>query len=382
LFNEYLKGRDLFVANNFTNKLNYKCIDQKERIKIVEDIINDNKIRIKNYFDDNFNVHPKAGIHGDNLSDKDKMCKQLETLATYILFCPDSKINEQSSKKITYNYYTNKDLERKINRDDHLEGIVENINKNTENKINTIDVLIPEGINYKKEIKQTINENDINDPELTPVHDYQNYINALKTKLDTLRKEKKNRKLQYKLMRHMKLCKTDQIICKDKLKGTIYFNDVLPDSTDIDYDQFDFFDKEHVKCLLKFKPMKLTTDLGILIYDLEQIMKHIKLNSQDKVILNYWRDDSLNQEEMSKILGLSQPYIVSVLDKIADRVTKKFEEIYEDWYYLNLVKGKYKKCSFCGKIKLANERYFDKDESKKDGFKYICKKCRKLNKNE
>ena len=94
----------------------------------------------------------------------------------------------------------------------------------------------------------------------------------------------------------MDFCKTDQIYCKDSIKGTIYFKHILPDTTDIDYDQFDFFDKEHIICLLKFETRKLTTDLGILIYDLNQLMKHIKISKQDKKILEYWRDDDLTQK--------------------------------------------------------------------------------------
>jgi hypothetical protein len=42
---------------------------------------------------------------------------------------------------------------------------------------------------------------------------------------------------------------------------------------------------------------------------------------------------------------------------------------------------KYKKCSVCGKIKLANERYFRKrNDNKGDGFRNECRICEKMNK--
>lgn len=378
------------MAINLTSKLNYKIEDQEERIKLVNDILKEYESEINNYYDNYFNVHPNAGEHGDNLSSEDKMCKQLETISNYILFCPGA---ERINKKTEYNFYTEKQFEEKEKNKPNVDVIVDKINKNRnsyESTINpktnneVVDYLIRKGNNYKKEIKQEIDvKKDLNDPELVVVKEYQDYINSLKGILDNLRLTKKNKKMQYKLVKHMNFCKTDQIYCKDKIKGTIYFKDVLPDSTDIDYDQFDFFDKEHVLCLLKFEPRKLTTDLGILIYDLSQLLKHIKLSKQDKKILNMWRDDTLTQESMAKLLEVSPSYISSTLNRIADKVTKVFEAVYEDYYYLNLVKGKYKKCSKCGKIKLANERYFRKrNDNKGDGFYNYCRLCEKINKSD
>ena len=35
-----------------------------------------------------------------------------------------------------------------------------------------------------------------------------------------------------------------------------------------------------------------------------------------------------------------------------------------------------KKCSGCGQIKLAHNKYFSYNKTSKDGFYSICKKCR------
>ena len=45
-------------------------------------------------------------------------------------------------------------------------------------------------------------------------------------------------------------------------------------------------------------------------------------------------------------------------------------------HYLNKEKGKYKRCSRCGDIKLAHNKYFSKNKTSKDGFYSICKCCR------
>jgi hypothetical protein len=43
---------------------------------------------------------------------------------------------------------------------------------------------------------------------------------------------------------------------------------------------------------------------------------------------------------------------------------------------MNVEKGKYKRCSRCGQIKLAHNKYFSKNKTSKDGFYSICKVCR------
>jgi len=51
------------------------------------------------------------------------------------------------------------------------------------------------------------------------------------------------------------------------------------------------------------------------------------------------------------------------------------------WYYTNQEKGKWKKCSRCGEIKLAHNIFFSRNTSSKDGYYSICKDCRNNRKN-
>lgn len=57
---------------------------------------------------------------------------------------------------------------------------------------------------------------------------------------------------------------------------------------------------------------------------------------------------------------------------IADQATENLLQ----WHYTVVEKGKYKKCSRCGQIKLAHNRYFSKNMTSKDGWYSICKCCR------
>ena len=73
----------------------------------------------------------------------------------------------------------------------------------------------------------------------------------------------------------------------------------------------------------------------------------------------------------------SLEYISSLWrNKIPKLIASAAEDQYLDWYYFNEEKGKYKKCSRCGQIKLAHNKYFSKNKTSKDGFYSICKCCR------
>ena len=83
----------------------------------------------------------------------------------------------------------------------------------------------------------------------------------------------------------------------------------------------------------------------------------------------------LLQEEFG--IKHSLEYISSLWrNKIPNLIASAAEDEYLDWYYLNIEKGKYKKCSRCGEIKLAHNKYFSKNNTSKDGFYSICKSCR------
>ena len=62
--------------------------------------------------------------------------------------------------------------------------------------------------------------------------------------------------------------------------------------------------------------------------------------------------------------------------KIPALIASEAEDEMLDWYYLTQAKGRYKRCSRCGQVKLAHNKYFSKNKTSKDGFYSICKKCR------
>lgn len=74
----------------------------------------------------------------------------------------------------------------------------------------------------------------------------------------------------------------------------------------------------------------------------------------------------------------SVEYISSLWrNKIPALISSAAEDEFLNWYYLEIKKGKYKKCSRCGEVKLAHNKYFSKNSTSRDGFYSICKECRK-----
>ena len=73
----------------------------------------------------------------------------------------------------------------------------------------------------------------------------------------------------------------------------------------------------------------------------------------------------------------SLEYISSLWrNKIPKLIADAAVDQYLDWYYLNVERGKYKRCSRCGQIKLAHNKYFSKNKTSRDGWYSICKHCR------
>lgn len=62
--------------------------------------------------------------------------------------------------------------------------------------------------------------------------------------------------------------------------------------------------------------------------------------------------------------------------KIPDIIASKAEDDYLIWYYTEVEYGKWKRCSRCGEVKLAHNKYFSKNSTSKDNFYSICKCCR------
>jgi hypothetical protein len=63
-------------------------------------------------------------------------------------------------------------------------------------------------------------------------------------------------------------------------------------------------------------------------------------------------------------------------NKIPKILSEKAKEDYLIWYYTEVEHGTWKRCTRCGEVKLAHNRFFSKNNTSKDGYYSICKCCR------
>lgn len=376
-FNGKLCGKTIY---DFKNAIDYDIDEQQKRIQALYDLLYEDGYLhgyFEEFFSDWYNPHLTKD---DCLSEDHNVFQELEKMANYILYAPDG---ERITLKTKYNFYTASKFQERLSKDISIDDMVARAEENSEDDEDTnmydevIDFLIRQGNNYKVAIKQVITKEDLQDEELKVVKDYQDAIDHLRNKLQSLREANKDYPMQRRIMRALRELKHDQLIAKDQIKGTIYFKEVLPDSTVIDYDQFDFFDKEHVMALLKMPPVEnLMTDVGCLIYDLNRLLEQCELTPVDWEILKLYRQDDMTVGNIANKLGILHQFVSATLNKICNKIIDVYEGVFEDWYYLNKVKGRYKRCSRCEQVKIANERNFSSNQGSKDGFYSICRKCR------
>lgn len=130
-------------------------------------------------------------------------------------------------------------------------------------------------------------------------------------------------------------------------------------------------------------------DTWYLIYDFENICDEALADYPMLMRIVECKIDGLQNIEIQKILQEefnithSLEYISSLFrNKIPKLIADKAIDKYLEWYYTTQEKGKYKKCSRCGQIKLAHNKYFSYNKTSKDGFYSICKKCRNSSRKE
>lgn len=85
------------------------------------------------------------------------------------------------------------------------------------------------------------------------------------------------------------------------------------------------------------------------------------------------------QKELEQSFGVkySVEYLSSLWrNKIPKLIAEQAQKDYLEYYYTNVKKGNWKRCSRCGQIKLAHTKFFSKNKTSKDGFYSICKDCR------
>jgi hypothetical protein len=315
--------------------------------------------------------------------------KYLEILSDYIIFAMDKEERKQK------NILTENRMITVNKRETSYQGLVMKFENGEDGLYN----LITNDKNILLTPKTSITQKDIDDIEP---------LRVLREAIEIVEKEEKaaTGKRKFLLKKQLIEMRQDQYSIKSAYKPPMYATGMVKSFVKADLSEnitmnecqepvsdgfISFFNPFHISALLcNYSLLKeesygnFMNDCYYLMQDLDNL---IERTLKDKYPLYYdlliYKIDGKQNTEIQELLdkdwGIkhSIEYISSLWrNKIPKLIAEQAKEDYIMWYYTTQERGQWKKCSRCGQIKLAHNRFFSKNKTSKDGFYSICKDCR------
>ena len=313
--------------------------------------------------------------------------KYLEILADYLILCMEKQ--ERKEKKIL----TENRMMTVNKRETSYEGLASQL----ENGEDGIYNLMNDNKNQIFQPKVTITKKDLE--EIQPLQQLREAINTWEAKIKTTEGRE-----AYIIKKAIIDLRKDQYLIKEAYRKPIISRNAIRTKHEIELIDNTYIDNEgnavpggvslldpQICSVILCNYSKLKGECEEKNYgDLYYLMKSfdeiatIALNDfplYEKIVI-YKIDGMQNvdiAEKLQEEFGIKHtPEYISSLwrNKIPKLIASAAEDQWLYWYYLNIEKGQYKKCSRCGQIKLAHNKYFSKNKTSKDGLYSICKQCR------
>lgn len=368
------------------DKDKYKLETIEERIEYIKELLNlqyingvelngdlfwDEIFEQKNEKRSHINLSPNAN---EDLATDSNICKLLESLGTYILQ-PDKEYRKKNKLKI---YNNEEEFQKALKKEkSYVCRYGEQINED-----DPMIILKPVQ-NIKLVPKRTINKEYINEhEELQCYQDLINHLNEIQENKELqnninkkLNQNKNEGWFKYKCDYMKSSLRSDMEYVQNSYNPLFIPKKLLKDNGAVTWDCLDVLDTTHVKPLLQLYREKeeynFTSDIDCILYDLGRVLKKVKFTDKQKEVLDLWMKGG-TIKNIAKELNKPTGKVCNFLDRIVNKIVEIYEKELEDWYYLNVCKGEYKKCNICGEIKLTNK--FNKNG--KQGLMPMCKKCR------
>lgn len=325
----------------------------------------------------------------DNTPSEQLTPRYLEILSDYIIFAMDKQ--ERKQKQIL----TDNHMVTVNKRETSFEGLVGRL----ENGEDGIYNMIANDKNIIFTPKFQITQQDIAEiPELKQL------VDAI-AEVEKAEKKAVGKK-KFLLKKQLIAMRQDQYVIRSAYKPPIYCMNAIKSFSKINFNEnvsisgndeiednslVSFFNPKHVSALLcNYSRLKedawgkFYSDSYFLMEDLDTLIEKTLRDSYPMYydLLIYKIDGKQNLEIQSLLnqkhnVKHSVEYISSLWrNKIPKLLSEQAQEDYLIWYYTTQKKGKWKKCSRCGEIKLAHNKFFSKNKTSKDHFYSICKCCR------
>ena len=233
-------------------------------------------------------------------------------------------------------------------------------------------------------------------------------LRDLRSAIDRVEQEEKKAvgKKKFLLKKQLIEMRQDQYVIKNSYRQPMYCMNAIKSFSKIDFNEniiinekgevqsdglITLFNPKHVSALLyNYSKLKedcwgrFSSDSYYLMEDLDNLVER---TLKEKYPLYYdlliYKIDGKQNVEIQELLNRdhgikhSLEYISSLWrNKIPKLLAEQAQEDYLVWYYTIKEKGKWKRCSRCGQIKLAHNRFFSKNKTSRDGYYSICKECR------
>ena len=313
----------------------------------------------------------------------------LEKLADYIIFAMDKE--ERKTKKIL----TDNRMVTVNKRETSFEGLAGRL----ENGEDGIYSMIANDKNIIFSPKVSITEEDI--AEIPGMKELRTEIERVEERAKTARGKK-----AFLLKKQAIEMRQDQYVLKNSFRKPIYCINLIKSISKLDLSEnitvtekgdvisdgfINLFNDKHISVLLcNYSKLKedswcnFNNDLKWLMFDLDTAVDNAL---KEKYPLYYdlviYKIDGKQNNEIQILLeqkhGIKHTveYISSLWrNKIPKLIAEQAQNDWLIWHYTQEEKGKWKRCSRCGQIKLAHNRFFSKNKTSKDGFYSICKECR------
>ena len=315
--------------------------------------------------------------------------RYLEILTDYIIFAMDKE--ERKEKKIL----TDNRMVTVNKRETSYQGLISKF----ENGEDGIYNMIANDKNIIFTPKVSITPQDLE--EIPELKDLKEAIAEVEAQVGRASGKKK-----YLLKKQLIEMRQDQYVIKNAYHPPMYCMNAVKSFSTMNFNEsivitkdgevksnglITLFDSKHVSALLcNYSRLKedaygkFYSDSYFLMEDLDSLVER---TLKEKYPLYYdlliYKIDGKQNIEIQKLLlddhGIkhSVEYISSLWrNKIPKLLAEQAQEEYLLWYFTMKEKGKWKKCSRCGEVKLAHNRFFSKNKTSRDGFYSICKDCR------
>lgn len=314
----------------------------------------------------------------------------LEKLADYLVIAMDKE--ERKKKKIL----TENRLITVNKRETSFEGLVGKL----ENGEDGIYSMITNDKNILFQPKVTITAEDID--SIPPLKQLQEAIAAAEEESKTARGRR-----AFQLKKSIIAMRQDQYVILNAYKPPVRCMNLIRSAHKIDLSEtisFDpetgelisnglinFFNPKHVSAVLcNYSSLKeeawdkISSDLKWMMEDFDGLVdRSLKEKYPMYYDLLVYKIDGKQNAEIQELLyedyniKHSVEYISSLWrNKIPRLIAETAVNEYLTWYYTFVERGKWKRCSRCGQIKLAHNNFFSKNNTSRDGYYSICKDCR------